>query len=159
MVPERFLFRIPRADVEAMDCSSVERHFAVGRLTPAELKAMFGCVTYRFDGYDAHPAELFMIPDIRRFVRQWHELSPHWVYLGALDGDNLSALYYSMLDSVECVQRGGAGLSTARYDTGELARLLAADLEQADALRVRAGITEAQRWKRATDVLRYFHYF
>ena len=63
-----------------------------------------------------------------------------------------------MLDNVECVQRGGAGLSTARYDTGELTRLLAADLEQADALRVRAGLTEAQRWKRATDILRYFHF-
>ena len=25
---------------------------------------MFGCVTYRLDGYDAHPAELFTIPDV-----------------------------------------------------------------------------------------------
>jgi hypothetical protein len=158
MDPERFLFRIPRADVEAMDSSAVQRHFDVSRLTPAELRAMFGCVTYRLDGYDAHPAELFTIPDVRRFVRQWHESCPHWIYFGALDGDNLSALYFSMLDSVECVQRGGAGLSTARYDTGELTRLLAADLEQADALRIRAGLTEGQRWKRATDILRYFHF-
>ena len=64
---------IPRRDIEAMDCWAVERHFDVTRLTPVELKAMFGRVTYRLDGYDAHPVELFIIADVRRFARQWHE--------------------------------------------------------------------------------------
>jgi len=159
MAADRFVFTIPRQDVEAMDCSVVQRYFDITRLTPLELKAMFGRVTYRMSGYDAHPAELFVIGDVRRFAKQWHESCPHWAFFGALDSDDLRILYYAVLDTVECIQRGGAGLSTERYDTGELARLLAADLEQSEGLCVYAGLTEAQRLKRATELVRYFRFF
>jgi len=159
MAAERLVFSIPRRDIEAMDCSAVQRHFDVTRLTPVELKAMFGRVTYRLDGYDAHPVELFMIADVRRFARQWHESRPHWAFFGAIDSDDLRTLYLALLDTVECIQRGGAGLSAERYDTGELARLLVTDLEQAEDLCRYAGITEAQRLKRVTDLVGYFHFY
>ena len=150
------IYRISRAQVEAMDCSAVLRDFDAERLTAEQLRAMRGRISYRLEGYDAHPDDLHMIPDLRRFVRQWHELSPDWLFFGSLRDEGLKTFYLSLLESVEQVPVGSAGLYRPRFQTGEMMDLLAADLTHADVLSLKAGISETDRCQRARDVLRYF---
>ncbi len=155
MRAEHILEKISRREIETMDCSAVLRRCAAGQ-PPADLRSMFGCVTFFLDGYDAHPDELWVIPEIRRFVRQWHELSPNWLYFAALDTEDLATLYLALLDSVQCIPQGGAGLCHTRYDTGELIDVLVTDVVQANALCHRLGFSDDQRSERIRAVMRYF---
>ena len=147
---------IPRAQVEAMDCSAILRDFDAERLTAEQLRTMRGRVSYRLDGYDAHPDDLHMIPDVHRYVRQWHELDQSWLFFGTLRDEGLQTLYLSLLETVEHVPVSSAGLYRPRFQTGEMMNLLAADLTHADVLSLKAGISETDRCERARDVLRYF---
>ena len=151
------IYPISRSQVEAMDCSAVLWDFDVDRLTPLQLQAIAGRICYRLEGYDAHPEDLHLIPDVRRFVRQWHELDRSWLFFSALGADDgLRTLYLALLESVEHVPVGTAGLFRVRFQTGEMVGLLAADLTNADALAVKAGFSEADRCQRARAILGYF---
>ena len=73
-----------------------------------------------------------------------------------LADDSLKTLYLCLLESVEHIPVGSAGLSRVRFQTGEMMDLLAADLTHADVLALKAGVSEADRCQRAREVLRYF---
>jgi len=150
------IYQISRSRVESMDCSHLLQQFDLHSMAAEEATSLFGRVMFCVEGYDAHPDELHVIPDVRRFLRQWHELCPYWLFFGSLDNDNLRVFYLGLLESLACVQVGSAGLSQTRYDTGELASLLAADMTHADAVCIQLGISSGKRLKRANEILKYF---
>ena len=156
MSSDLIVYQISRARIEAMNCSHVVATFDFNR-SPREFQVSgLGRVMFVIEGYDAHPDELYTIPSVRRFLRQWHQMSPVWLYYGSLADDSLKVLYLGLLETLECVQIGGAGLCRTTYNTGELLNLLAADLRHADELYVRHGISPAQRLRRARETLEYF---
>lgn len=157
MICERSTLNITRESIEAMDCTPVLRALAADALSPAALERLFGNVEVRFTGYEAHPDALFLIPEFRRFVRQWRELQPQWMFFPALEGPNLKYAYLGLLDHVDVVQVERVGLCRVAFPSGELHRLVAADLVQADRLGERIGISAALRLKRVTAVVKYLH--
>lgn len=156
MKTDLIVYQISRERIEALDCSHVLTTFDPHTLGPDRLRQLFGRVLFCIQGYDTHPDELYSIPDVRRFVREWHERSPLWLFFGSLQDDSLKIFYMSLLDSLESLQVDRMGLCRVVYDTGELNRLLADDLAHAEALCERLGISGPDRLKRATEVLRYF---
>ena len=149
-------YQIPRTAIEAMNCTDAVHRFDPTQVERDELRALCNRVTFVLAGYDCRSEEPFLIPEIRRFVRQWHALRPNWLYFTTLENDNLSTLYLSLLDSIESVQSGSAGLCITRFNTGELMDVLVGDLMQADALASKLGFSEAQRAEQTRAVLRYF---
>lgn len=156
MPSDLMMVPILRAEIEAMDCSRLTRLMAPASMSAFQLREMYGNVVFFVDGYDAHPEELYVIPEVRRFMRQWHQMQPNWLYFGSLRDDFLKTFYVSLLESAECVRYGNSGLCSARYNIGELVNYLAADMTQADALSITSGVKDGPRLKRATAILRYF---
>lgn len=154
---ERSILNITRESIEATDCTPVLHALATDALSPAALQRLFGNVELRFTGYEAHPDALFLIPEFRRFVRQWRELQPHWMFFPALEGPNLKYAYLGLLDHVDVVQVERVGLCRVVFPSGELHRLVAADLAQADCLGEKVGVSAARRLKRLTAVVNYLH--
>lgn len=147
---------IPRSEVEAMDCAGVRTRLDAMGQTTEHLWRAHGRVTFSLAGYDAHPDEIYMIPDIRRFLAQWHELAPDWLFWGSLHDESLQLLYFGLLHSVECLQLNATGICRVRFDRGELRRLLRADWALADACCARLGLSVAERERRARDIMTYF---
>lgn len=151
-------YSIPRAAIETMDTAALLRDFDADSPDTLRLRECFGRVTFRLEGYDAHPDALHLIPDLRRFVRQWHELSPHWLYFGSLGDPWLGILYLALMETADMVSIGEAGLGRVRFQTGELVTLLAGDLTHADEVAFRAGFDLETRRQRAGGILRYFRH-
>ena len=154
---DHIIYQFERERIEAMDSSHFLATFDINKLPTQEARHLFGRVHFMLGGYDCHPDELYVIPEVRRFTRQLHEQWPYWLYFCSLDDQSLKAFYVSLLDSVECIRLGDSGICHARFNIGELVEFLVADLTNADALCLRYGVKEGPRLQRATDVLRYFN--
>lgn len=150
--------QISRARVELGDALWAARQFDGDAIPENQLREWQGRVTWCIEGYDTTAGELYEIPAVRTFVRNWRRLKPHWLYFGALETDNLKVLYVALLGDATAVANDRTGQCCVSYDRYELGKILAADLEIADRLSERAGFNVAHRLKRARDVMRYFEF-
>ena len=153
---DMMVFQIARERVELGDSEWLANQFNADAMCEAQLRAWFGRVTWCIAGYDSDPAELYAIPEVRRFLAEWHRRRPHWLFFGSLESDNLKVLYLSLLRDAAGIGADGAGLCRVSFVPRELGRLLAADLEMADGICERIGQNAAARLKRANDVIDYF---
>lgn len=156
MSVDLFIYEISRGRIEAMDCSHAVREFDPGVHSRIRLRERFGRVLFCVGGYDAHPDELYVIPEVRAFVRQFRALCPNWLFYASLHCESLKTMYLSLLDSVESLQLVREGRCRVTFETGELVRVLTEDISHADELAIRAGLTEAQRLKRVMQIVEYF---
>ena len=150
------VFQIARERVELGDSAWLANQFDADAMPEAQLHAWFGRVTWCIAGYDTDPAELYAIPEVRRFLAAWRRQKPHWLFFGSLESDNLKVIYLCLLRHAAGVSGDPAGLCRVSFVPQELGRLLAADLEVADGICERIGLSPAKRLKRANDVIDYF---
>jgi hypothetical protein len=96
------------------------------------------------------------IPKVRTFLAAWHQRRPHWLVFGSMETDVLKVMYVSLLAEATVTGHDPSGLCRVEFDRCELGRILANDLEIADAVCARIGISSAQRLRRAQAVMEYF---
>ncbi|MBK8858994.1 MAG: hypothetical protein IPN11_15330 [Opitutaceae bacterium] len=125
-------------------------------MSNADLREQFGRIFYRFSGYDDCTDELYAIPEVRRYLRRWHELQPYWLFFGSFEDATLKLLYLALLDSVDCFQFSKEGVACACFDLHTMTTILAEDLDRADQLCERIGVSPAKRLQRAKQALHYF---
>lgn len=155
MKTDLVLYEFTRARIAAVDLSDAVMQFSAAHQSGAVLRALHDRVVFCAGGYEAHAEEIFVIAEVRQFLRAFRQACPHWQFFAALHEDSLKAIYAAMLDSVECVQFPRDGMCRIAFDQAELSRLVAADLACADDLCVKIGISPARRLKRATTLVEY----
>jgi hypothetical protein len=150
------VYEIARARIERGDVRSLADAFNAQATPEEHLHAMFGKVMWCVDGYNSDPAELYTIPAVRSFLSEWRRRQPHWLFFGWLGSDNLKVLYLSLLSRATAIGHEPRGLCQVSFNLHELGGLLAADLEVADSICARIGISPARRLERAREVMAYF---
>ena len=150
------VYEIGRPYIEIGDGSSLADRFDGDGMPDAQLHALYGRVMWCVDGYNADPTELYAIPNVRKFVSDWHGRRPHWLFFGWLKSDNLKVMYLSLLSRATAIGNDSAGLCQVSFNLAELGSLLAHDLEVADSISKRIGISPARRLRRAREVIAYF---
>lgn len=153
MTTNLVLYEFTRERIAAGDVSDVLVQFGVRHQSHAVLRALHGRFVFGFAGYDTQPDEVFLISEVRDFVRAFRRACPHWQFFAATQDDSLKAVYAAMLDRVQCVQFPREGMCRVTLDPAELGRLVAEDLACADALCERIGVSLGQRLKRATAIV------
>ena len=148
--------RVQRALVERGDSEWIALQFDSDRMSAAQLMAWHGQVAWCFDGFDEDQNELYAIPTVRRFLSEWRQHRPNWLFFGSLVNDNLRVMYVALLKDVTALRRNSFGKCEVSFDRQELGRLLADDLEIADRIAERIGVSPAQRLQRARMVQGYF---
>jgi hypothetical protein len=152
------VYEIARGRIEKGDFHSLAEAFNADTIPKEQLHALFGRVMWCIAGYDSDPAELYTIPPVRSFLSAWRDHRPHWLFFGWLGSDNLKVLYLSLLSRATAIGHEPAGLCQVTFDLRELGSLLATDLEVADSICARIGISPARRLQRVREVMGYFGY-
>ncbi len=150
------VFQISRTRIERADWAWAAHRFNADPMPLPQLHAWFGRVVWCFAGYDSDPTELYAIEEVRRFLAAWRVQRPHWLFFASLENDNLKIMYLALLRAAASVGNNHVGQCQVVFDRQELGNLLAADLEVADGICERIGLSPARRLRRAQDVLRYF---
>lgn len=154
--PDLVIYQISRSRIEAGDWHPLAEQFDAERLSEKQLRNLFGRAVWTLDGFDSDPAELYEIPAVRRFLAAWHRHRPHWLFFGSLDTDSLKVMYVCLLEKAVAVRDDPTGMCQVAYDPHELGPIVAADLELADTILERIGISPAKRLERMRAVTGYF---
>jgi hypothetical protein len=154
------LFEFGRHRIEALDFGPFLARYAPGKLpdNPRRLRAMMGSLMPCVHGYDQDRRELHCIPEVRRFVREFHTIWPHWLFFFcALPGaSTLEVFSACCLDHFNVIQRDGAAITLLDPDPAELTQFLMGDLPAFRAMCDRAEVFPELRRARLAEVFGLF---
>src|SRR5262245_1385266 len=124
--------------------------------TGQSLKSKMGRIIFCIEGYDADPREIYLIPDIRRFYRTFHQAWAYWLYFCDLNQDGLRAMVFCCLDSLAEIKRDGQAICGVESKPLELVHFIARDSPHMNWMCERAGISEQGIFERTREVFTYF---
>lgn len=150
------IFEISRGRIESGDVKPLAACFDAEKMDRAVQSDLFGRVTWSFSGYDDLAVELYGIAQVRSFLAEWRRLCPHWLFFGSLETDVLKIMYLCLLTEATATCHRPSGQCRVEFDRCEMGRLIAEDLEVADRIGERVGLSAARRLHRARMVQGYF---
>jgi hypothetical protein len=160
-VEQLVMFEFGRHRIKALDFAPFLERYAQDKLpeNPRRLRAMMGSLMPCIHGYDNDPRELHCIPEVRRFVREFHTVWPHWLFFFcALPGASTIEVFTACcLDRFNVIQRNGAGVTFLDSDPAELTRFLMSDLPAYRTMCDRAEVFPELRRARLAEVFALFH--
>lgn len=143
--------------IEQLDFEQFEAVYAHWpQLWGRELNAKYNSLVFAIDGYNAHPEEIYTIPEIRRFYRELHRRWPWWLFFLSDLGDNIPVIYLCLFDSLESRKVDGAANCAAIFDPKEALKIVMPDLGRMVYLCDQAGMAEEDIDARAQTILQRF---
>jgi hypothetical protein len=108
--------------------------------TGPELAAMMGRFQFLVHGYDDDPAELYGIPDVRKFYQHFHRVWPYWFFFCDLRSETLTmmTLYLANLSGY---MRLGESKAAVEYNLMDLIRFIQQNFGPLNAIMERAGMS------------------
>jgi hypothetical protein len=90
------------------------------------LRKQLSTLMVSFHGFDQDARELHCIPEVRRFVKELHQVWPYWLYFLCPAGEfsPLPVLAACCLDRVNIIQIEGSSLCGMDCDPNEMKRFL-----------------------------------
>jgi hypothetical protein len=155
-VPDLIVYQISRETVRSGKHDHVLTTFDPAKLGSARVGDMRDRVVFFFSGYDSHPDEIYAIPEVRKWIRDWLHQWPYLLHFASLQSDVLKVIYMARLDSLTMSRRNGAALCEVRFNPIELVRLLMADLRTSELLSLTAGISPVDVALRRDEVIEFF---
>ena len=154
--PDLIVYTISRETVESGSHEHILRTFDVSSMSPRQIADMQGRVLFCFSGYDAHPDEIYAIPEVRKWIREWSQKWPYWLHFFTLQNDFLKVLYLARLESLTMSRRDTTGICGVSLDTVELVRLLMRDLNASHTLALNAGLSPVDVALRRDAIIAFF---
>lgn len=155
-VPDIIVYQISRETVRSGEHAHVLTTFDPAKLGSDRVGDMRGRVVFFFSGYDSHPDEIYAIPEVRKWIRDWLHQWPYLLHFASLKSDALKVIYMSQLDSLTVSRRTGTALCEVRFNPIELVRLLMADLRSAELLSLTSGVSPVDVAYRRDEVIEFF---
>ena len=147
--------------VERLDFSPCLSRYEPDKLpaNPRRLRAMMGSLVCCIHGYDDDPRELHCIGEVRRFVREFHRVWPHWLFFFCAQPgmSTLEVFTACCLQEFSVTQRDGAGVTLLESDLAEVASFFASDLPAFQAMCDRAHVFPELRLQRLRQVFALFN--
>jgi len=117
-----------RHRLDTLDFSAFLQRYGVEQWpSGAALRKQMGSLMITFYGYDDDRRELHCIPEVRRFVKEFHRIWPYWLYFlcPAGDASSLTMLAACCLDKISVVQVEGAPLCAVDCEPDDMKAFLA----------------------------------
>lgn len=139
------IYSFTKQEIESLDFHRFDGLFNHWpQLWSRELREKMNCLTLTVNGYDDHPDEIYLIPEVRVFFKALHERWPWWAFFLCIETNTLPLSYLCLLDSVISMKSDGAADCAASFDPRELVQFLRHDFSRMNYLMGIAGFTEAE---------------
>lgn len=149
-----------RQRVERLDFSPCLSRYGVDKLppNPRRLRAMMGSLVCIIHGYDHDARELHCIPEVRRFVREFHRAWPHWLFFFcAQPGVGTFEVFTACcLEQLSVAPRDGAGVTLLESDPDKVTHFLRGDLRVFHGMCDQAEVFPEVRQRRLKEVFDLF---
>ncbi len=120
------------------------------------LAAMMGTFQFVVDGWNDDPAELYAIPEVRKFYQHFHSVWPYWFFFCDLDTETLTMMTLCLLPNLSGFKRVGEPKAAVEYDPMDLIRFIRKNFVPLNAMMERAGLSEMDIYNRTRDVFLHF---
>ena len=151
-------YQFSRSAVEMGDSADFRDRFSPDALPSGNrLAAMMDSLIPCIAGYDNDVREIYAIPEVRSFykvlVRQW----PFWLFFGNLQTESLMTLALCTVPSLESAAFKGMSKVRVEIDPRDLLAFVSQNLVPMNAMCARAGLSDADIYKRTKALFDYFH--
>ncbi len=151
------LYKFTRESVLARDHSRFLTRFWPATLPEgAALRQYMGHYEFCVSGYDEDPRELFVIPEVKTFFRDFRVKWPFWLFACNLDLPSLRTLTFCCLDSLTLTPSQGGESWCVNFSLTELASFLHEELRKLEATCQRAGMSTTEIVHRCHRAQAYF---
>lgn len=138
------------------DPASFMEAFSWERLhNPELLRQLHGRVRFRFEGYMNDPRGLEQIPELRKFLRDWHRAWPALFFFADLSEEVPRRMTLACLPELQAVARAGAPTSQVSFRSQDLIEYMGPEWLFIQTMSFRAGLSLAQAAARARAVWTY----
>lgn len=155
---QKIRYIITRREVETLD---FDRFFQTFGPWPfmhgADLRERYDQLDLWIAGYDPlADEELYLIPEVRAYVRRLHQAWPWVFFFLHLDDEMLMIWTLCLMEEVSCVRREGARMCQATFNSHEMLNRLALEYGHMNRLFERAKLSEAENTRRSQALVEKF---
>lgn len=146
-----------REEVKTLDFRRFDALFSHWpQLWAMELRTRLNSLVFLVEGFDRHPDEVYLIPEVRKFFQALHQRWPWWCYFLNLETNSLPLAYLCLLESVSSIKLDGATNCAASFDPNEIAEIIRHDLGRMNWLWGHAGLSESENERRSQQIMQAF---
>ena len=151
------LYKFNRESIESKDFTKFLALWNPAALPEVpHLRKYLNTFDFYVSGYDDDPRELFVIPKVRAFFREFNDKWPFWFFACNLDMPSLLTMTLCCLDTVQLTQSGAGEPWRADYKGTEMCAFLRQELRKMEALCRRAGMSPGEILHRRQRATHYF---
>lgn len=121
-----------------------------------ELKALMGVFAPLVAGYNDDPREVYVIPEVRKFWRTFHEQWPYWLFFFVAQKEVMAPMMWCRMDSFTVLNMDGKENCAVQFDKREVVKILSNDFGYMNELCNRAGMTDAECYDRTAEIFKVF---
>lgn len=146
-----------RQEVENWDFQRFDSIFSHWpQLWAMELRNKLNSLVFIVEGFDQHPDEVYLIPEVRAYYQALHKRWPWWCYFLNLETNSLQLAYLCLLKSVSSIKRDGAEDCAASFDPKEILEIIRHDLGRMNWLWERSGVSKTENDLRSQKIINAF---
>ena len=123
----------------------------------AELAALMGSFRFLVHGYDDDPAEVYGIPDVRKFYQHFHRVWPYWFFFCDLRVETLTMMTLCLMPDLHAYKRLGEPMAKVEYDPMALTSFIHRNFAPLNEMMERAEMSELAIYQRTKEVVEHFH--
>ncbi|MGB6220249.1 hypothetical protein [Haloferula sp.] len=116
-----------------------------------KLAALMGRFQFIVQGYDNDPAELYGIPEVRKFYQQVYRVWPYWFYFCDLRTETLC-----LMPNLSSVKRVGEPLTCVECNPMEIIAFISKNFGPLNLMMERAGMSELAIYVRTREVFEHY---
>ena len=83
-----------------------------------------GRIQFLIHGYENDPAELYGIPDVRKFYQHFHRVWPYWFFFCDLREETLTMMTLCLMPDLQAYKRLGEPMAKVEYDPMDMIRFI-----------------------------------
>lgn len=150
------IYTISREEVTRLDYTRFDR--TIGNwadLKGRKLRERHNSLILIIDGYNEVDDELYVIPEVREYIRGLHKRWPWLLFFLNADpmGEHLAIAYLCLVDTVNSVHRDGSEQTYVVFDPDQMLELLRRDFCRMNLLFERAALPDSDNDRRTDEIL------
>jgi hypothetical protein len=146
---------LDRQMVEACDVTAMAEFLLPMTETPESIREYAGRIGFAFEGYDDDSRELYVIPEVRRFVHILTRVFPYWFHFCNKVDESLFVVMACLLPIASSSK--SAGEVTSHFEAGNLSSVIHKLFTAVNGLYAHHGLTNEENDLMTSQVSSYMN--